>query len=287
MIVMNGVNLLAFVNSPLDRTAHARSDMIALSTLSTSATSRLIRIHGEQVLMREGALDAEMEAGEHVFLGLDDKSVAWFATRIEERDGLVSLRKVFVDGLLPKPETDLLAQARSLVHWHERHRFCANCGTATEMKDAGYRRMCHSCKAEHFPRTDPVVIMAIRYDDEFLLGRQESWPENMYSALAGFMEPGETIEQAVRREVMEEASISVGEVSYVASQPWPFPSSIMIGMSGIATSKDITIDPKELQDARWFHRDELKLMLAGRHPKGYYASRPQAIAHHVLSVAVQ
>jgi NAD+ diphosphatase len=218
---------------------------------------------------------------------LDADGVAWFATRVAEQEGLVPLRSLYVDGVLPKPVVDLLAQARSLVHWHERHGFCANCGSATEMQDAGYRRVCASCKAEHFPRTDPVVIMAIRHGDDFLLGRQAAWPPGMYSALAGFMEPGETIEQAVQREVLEEADIRVGKVSYLASQPWPFPSSIMIGVVGEALSRDITIDPSELEEAHWVSRDVLRQMLRGKHPQGHFASRPQAIAHYILRVASQ
>jgi NAD+ diphosphatase len=285
-------DFLAFVNSPIDRSAHLRKDQIALAAIAGSKKSRLVRICSDQVLMRDGKLVDQPEDGARdndgqIFLGLDADGVAWFATRVTEQDGLVPLRSIFVDGILPKPVVDLLAQARSLVHWHERHGFCANCGSATAMQDAGYRRVCASCKAEHFPRTDPVVIMAIRHGDDFLLGRQSSWPVGMYSTLAGFMEPGETIEQAVQREVLEEADIRVGKVSYLASQPWPFPSSIMIGVEGEALSRDITIDPSELEDARWVSRDMLHLMLQGKHPEGHFASRPQAIAHYILQVASQ
>jgi NAD+ diphosphatase len=279
---------LAFVNSPIDRSAHLRKDQIALAAMAGSAKSCLVRICGDQVLMRDGKLvDQPEDAEGRIFLGLDADGVAWFATRVAEQEGLVPLRSLYVDGVLPKPVVDLLAQARSLVHWHERHGFCANCGSATEMQDAGYRRVCASCKAEHFPRTDPVVIMAIRHGDDFLLGRQAAWPPGMYSALAGFMEPGETIEQAVQREVLEEADIRVGKVSYLASQPWPFPSSIMIGVVGEALSRDITIDPSELEEAHWVSRDVLRQMLRGKHPQGHFASRPQAIAHYILRVASQ
>jgi NAD+ diphosphatase len=242
--------------------------------------------------MRDGKLvdqpeDGAIDSTGRIFLGLDGDGVAWFAMRVAEQDELVGLRSIFVEGILPKPIVDLLAQARSLVHWHERHGFCANCGSATEMQDAGYRRVCAACKAEHFPRTDPVVIMAIKHGDDFLLGRQAAWPVGMYSTLAGFMEPGETIEQAVQREVLEETDIRVGKVSYLASQPWPFPSSIMIGAEGEALSRDITIDPSELEEARWVSRDELQQMLHGKHPEGHFASRPQAIAHYILRAASQ
>jgi NAD+ diphosphatase len=285
-------DFLAFVNSPIDRAGHLRKDAMALGTMAASAKSRLVRICGDQVLMRDGALvdqpeDGAGDASEQIFLGLDGEGVAWFAKRVAEQDGLAPLRSLYVDGVLPKPVVDLLAQARSLVHWHERHGFCANCGSATEMQDAGYRRVCGSCKAEHFPRTDPVVIMAIRHGDDFLLGRQSAWPVGMYSTLAGFMEPGETIEQAVQREVLEETNVRVGKVSYLASQPWPFPSSIMIGVVGEALSRDITIDADELEEARWVSRDVLRQMLRGKHPDGHFASRPQAIAHYILRVASQ
>ncbi len=235
--------------------------------------------------MADGALVDRMDDTAQIFLGLDEAGTAWFAMAVSEQDGLVPLRKIYSEGLLSKPVMDLLAQARSLVHWHERHGFCAACGTKSTLHDAGYRRVCPSCKIEHFPRTDPVVIMVVRHGDNFLLGRQASWPAHMYSALAGFMEPGETIEQAVAREVLEETSIAVDTVSYIASQPWPFPSSIMIGMQAEARNTDITIDPKELEDARWFSRDEVRLMLKGSHPDGLWASRPQAIAHYILKVA--
>ena len=155
------------------------------------------------------------------------------------------------------------------------------------MADAGYKRICSNCKTEHFPRTDPVVIMAVRHKDQVLLGRQASWPPNMFSALAGFMEPGETIEQAVAREVLEEAGIKVGAVSYVTTQPWPFPSSLMIGMIAEATTTEIKLDPAELEDARWFTRADLEMMLVGTHPEGLYASRPQAIAHAVVTAALR
>ncbi len=154
------------------------------------------------------------------------------------------------------------------------------------MADAGYRRHCEACGADHFPRTDPVVIMVVRDSNRFLLGRQASWGLGMFSALAGFMEPGETIEAAMRREVMEEAGIKVGNVSYVTSQPWPFPSSLMIGLLGEAETTDIVIDPKELETAKWFERDEVQAMLENMHPDGLTASHPYAIAHHIIKAAL-
>ncbi len=154
------------------------------------------------------------------------------------------------------------------------------------MKDAGYRRHCPRCTADHFPRTDPVVIIVVRSGDGTLLGRQASWVKGRYSALAGFMEPGETIEEAARREVFEESGIRVGAISYVASQPWPFPSSLMIGLIGEALNRDIVIDGNELEHARWFSRDELRLMFEDRHPEGLGVPPPMAIAHRILEAAL-
>ncbi|WP_328766143.1 NAD(+) diphosphatase [Devosia aurantiaca] len=154
---------------------------------------------------------------------------------------------------------------------------CANCGSATAVQESGWVRKCASCGTQHFPRTDPVVIMVVTHGDNLLLGRGASWPEKMYSVLAGFVEPGEDIETAVRREVFEESAIRVGDVTYIASQPWPFPMSLMIGCHGEATTTDITADPKELADARWVSREEAKTILAGAHPD-IATPRPGAIA---------
>src|SRR5262249_36937002 len=153
--------------------------------------------------------------------------------------------------------------------WHARHGFCANCGAATLIAEAGWKRECPACAAENFPRVDPVVIMAPVLGDKGLLGRQPKWPRGMHSALAGFMEPGETIEQAVARETLEEAGLVVAEVHIHSTQPWPFPSSLMIGCICEVVDDRITIDPHELESARWFSRDEARLLLKGAHPDGF------------------
>lgn len=195
---------------------------------------------------------------------------------------VVDLRTIAVEGLVPEGELGTLAQAKSLLSWHSRHRFCANCGAATRPATGGLRRDCPACGTQHFPRTDPVAIMLVTRGDRCLLGRQTRFVAGSYSCLAGFVSPGETIEDAVRREVMEEAGIRVGEVAYVASQPWPFPSSLMIGCFGEALSEAVTIDRTELEDARWFARDELVAMLARTHPDGLITPPPMAIAHHLM-----
>jgi NAD+ diphosphatase len=187
---------------------------------------------------------------------------------------------VEIRGLMPglsRLEGELIATGRALIGWHAVHRFCSNCGTPTLAESSGWVRKCPQCGTQHFPRTDPVVIMAITRGEKLLLGRGASWPERMYSLLAGFVEPGETIEAAVRRETMEESAIAVGPVRYVASQPWPFPMSLMFGCHGEATSEAITIDPLELADARWVGRPEVLQILAGTH-SSIAPPRPGAIA---------
>ena len=169
-----------------------------------------------------------------------------------------------MQGLVGPDHLAPLAEAKALLAWHARHRFCANCGAPTNVSQAGWKRECPSCKVEHFPRTDPVVIMLAIDGDRCLLGRAGRFVANMWSCLAGFVEPGESIEEAARRETLEEAGIICGSVKYFASQPWPFPMSLMIGCHAQATSTEITVDREELEDARWFTRDEVALMFTRR-----------------------
>lgn len=179
-------------------------------------------------------------------------------------------------------EAEIAATAKAVVQWHRSHRFCAVCGAASIPAQAGWQRRCGSCGAGHFPRTDPVVIMLITRGNAVLLGRSPGWPAGMYSCLAGFVEPGETIEAAVRREVAEEAGITVGAVRYLASQPWPFPASLMLGCEGEALDAAITLDPVELEDALWVSREDMVAVMAGGHP-AIRAPRRGAIAHALLS----
>jgi len=199
---------------------------------------------------------------------------------LQVHPGFPDAKFVEIRGLMPllsRLEGECIATGKALLGWHATHRFCANCGSPSAVESAGWVRKCPQCGTQHFPRTDPVVIMVIARGDELLLGRGPSWPERMYSLLAGFVEPGESIEAAVRREVLEESAVEVGPVRYVASQPWPFPMSLMFGCYGEATSHAITIDPVELVDARWVSRDEVRHMLAGKHAQ-INRPRPGAIA---------
>lgn len=280
--------MLAYVSSPLNRAHDLRIRNEELSALRRRPDCVVVRVRGDQVevdgdLPRRNVGAAAEE--EEVFLGLAEDGAPWFAARAPESASLAPLRGLMLAGIVDHGLLSILAQARSIIHWHERHGFCANCGSATVIRDAGYRRACAACGAEHFPRTDPVVIIAVTHGERILLGRQAAWAEGMYSALAGFCEPGETIEQAARREVFEEAGIRVGDIRYIASQPWPFPSSLMIGLIGEAATTEITVDTSEIQDARWFSREEARHMLTRSHPLGLHASHPYAIAHTLIAAA--
>lgn len=195
-------------------------------------------------------------------------------------NSFVELRGVMA--LLSPVEAEIAATARSLLEWHQSHRFCANCGAPSHPAQGGWQRKCHICTRMHFPRTDPVVIMLITHENKVLLGRAPQWPEGMYSLLAGFMEPGETIEAATRREVLEETGIQVGAVEYLASQPWPYPSSLMIGTWGAATSTKIQLDQNELQDAQWLTREDLLDVFAGRN-RNIFPARKGSIANFLLA----
>jgi NAD+ diphosphatase len=280
---------LAYVLNPLDRRANDRpnAEWIAMQRQRTDA--KLIRISGDSTLMNGGALVTGNIASDQptVFLGLDSQDTPWFAARSEPAEGMRDLRSLAMEEALPPEELGILAQARSLIQWHERRSFCSNCAARLELADAGYRRHCPGCGMDHFPRTDPVVIMVARHQGRILLGRQQPWKPGMYSALAGFVEPGETIEDAARREVFEEAGVRVGGVRYILSQPWPFVSNLMIGLVGEALSDEIIIDRNELEDARWFAADEARMMIARTHPDGLYAANPYAIAHELVRHALE
>ncbi|MGR3662862.1 MAG: NAD(+) diphosphatase [Paracoccaceae bacterium] len=182
---------------------------------------------------------------------------------------------------LSRRDAELAATARAILGWHENHIFCSKCGVRSIVGMSGWQRDCPDCGGHHFPRTDPVVIMLVTHGNSVLLGRSPGWPEGMFSLLAGFVEPGETIEAAVRREVLEETSVEVGRVSYLASQPWPFPASLMFGCHAEATSTDIKVDPIEIEEALWLTREEMMNVFAGGHER-INAPRNGAIAHFLL-----
>jgi len=277
----------AFCAQSLDRADHLRSDPAKLADLLADA--RLLRLDalvpeldgaGRLVWDTVNGGDAEL-----VFLGLHEGRAHFAAVPAEgNADPAYAQRPIW--GLLGQLSADDLALyggARSVLDWHARHKFCARCGQPTQLAKAGWQRNCSGCGAQHFPRVDPVAIMLVECDGLLLLGRQARFPPRSYSALAGFVEPGESIEDAVRREVFEEAGVRVGEVRYVASQPWPFPSQLMIGCLGHADSLELTIDETEIEDARWFTRAEVAEALEkGRDSASFLPPPPQAIAHHLL-----
>ena len=243
-------------------------------------------------LLKPGVTDVLAANGAPcIFLGLDgDRAV--FALDISAADnptkegplaGLGFFRDARAAGqMVSIKEAAIIAQAKAIIDWHQRHGFCPKCGAPTRMMDAGYRRLCDKCNAEHFPRVDPVVIMLATEGDACLVGRGKLFPQGMFSALAGFVEPGETIEEAVRRELMEEASVKVGEVSYWATQPWPFPSSLMIGCFAKATDRDVKVDRSELAELRWIERKVARELIEGKRVDGIMVPPPIAIAHHLI-----
>lgn len=304
----NGAEV-TFGGSALDRAAQLRGQPETLAALQPDALAMvfwrgkpLFHPGADVVLM---PMAETPEPDHRLFLGLDETGVALFAVDISSwcPDGQETqtlgafldpseqihpeLPGVFVElrAALPRLSprmAELAATARGLFEWHRSHGFCANCGTASDSAMAGWQRDCVACGRHHFPRTDPVVIMLILAGNATLLGRSPGWPDGMYSCLAGFVEPGETVEAAVRREVFEEAGITVGQVEYLTSQPWPFPASLMIGCLGMAEDEAITIDPAEIEDAIWVNKEDLARAMDGRH-ETIKPVRKGSIAHFLLS----
>jgi len=297
---------ISFAGSPLDRENLRRRERAWLEAQQKSPESRYLPLWRLQPLLKRGDERALAWAKreffediegvpEPVLLGTRD-GVAHFAidvSSVERPDESFGIADVasFEDlrasvALLPAGDAAIAAQARSLVDWHARHGHCAVCGGHTRSVQGGANRVCFDCQAEHFPRTDPVAIAIVVHGDRCMLGRGPGWPETMFSALAGFVEAGENLEEAVRREVFEESGVRVGAVRYVCSQPWPFPSSLMIGCIGLAESEEIAIDHAELDDARWFTRDALRAALEGRRPD-LSVPPPFAVAHHLIRAWVE
>jgi NAD+ diphosphatase len=226
-----------------------------------------------------------------IFLGLDGETAVFAldvsaATNPSDEAPLAGVG-YFCDArtaaqLVSIKDAAIIAQAKALIDWHQRHGFCPRCGAPTRIMDAGYRRLCSNCNSEHFPRVDPVVIMLATNGDACLIGRGKQFPQGMFSALAGFMEPGETIEEAVQRELMEEASVKVSDVTYYATQPWPFPSSLMIGCFAKAESREAKVDDNELAEVRWLERSIARAVIAGERVEGIRLPPPIAIAHHLI-----
>jgi NAD+ diphosphatase len=280
--------VIGFTGGRLDRADAIRHDPTAFAAAVADRRARLLKLHhylpevdGDGALGWTSLADAPDEAT-LVLLGLDDGAPRFAAAMPGDRAPGRSPALFAAIDAMAAGEAATYAAARSVLDWHARHGFCANCATPTTPFRAGWGRACQNCGTEHFPRVDPVVIMIAEHDGRALLGRQPAFPAGRYSALAGFLEPGESIEEAVAREIHEEAGIAVREVRYVASQPWPFASSLMIACVAQADDDAITLDRNELEDAIWVPRDEVRRVLAGE-PGPFLPPPPYAIAHTLLT----
>ena len=292
-----------FAGNPLNRASERRGDAAWVAEKLADPDSLSVVIWNGKPLVESGKaaksqiayvradLAGELSAGAErlLFMGLWNE-IAVFALDLDGRadpaDGPLQglgrfeeLRTIALD--LPPADAAILATAKAMFEWRRRHRHCAVCGNPSEPADGGWKRVCPACKAEHFPRTDPVVIMLATKGDRCLLGRQAAWPKGMFSALAGFLEPGESIEEACARELMEEAALRAVKVTYHSTQPWPYPSSLMIGLIAEVENEDATPDQTELEEVRWFTREEAKALVEGALP-GVGAPGKIAIAHQLI-----
>jgi NAD+ diphosphatase len=300
--------MIPFVGNPLNRASEKRTDANWIEAKRRDPTSRILPIWRLEPFLLEpespaaptrlGFLRPEAADGlagkdaPCIFLGLEGER-AVFAIDISAggeavKGGALGRLGYFQEArtaaqTVSIQDAAMIAQAKALIDWHQRHGFCPRCGAPTKIMDAGYRRLCGECKAEHFPRVDPVVIMLATDGEACLVGRGKQFPAGMFSALAGFVEPGETIEEAVQRELMEEASVKVNSVSYYATQPWPFPSSLMIGCFAKAANREAKPDEIEIAEVRWLERSHAReLIITGRQIDGVRVPPPIAIAHHLI-----
>jgi len=279
--------MIGFTGAGLDRADHLRLDAERLADMMANADARLLRLETLDPLLGEDGKLAWTPlagaAGEFLFLGIEDGAPLFAPLLRLEALGQRAWSVFRLLALMSPKEAAIWGAARSLNEWHNRHRFCGICGTATDHYRAGWGRKCPGCGAEHFPRVDPVVIMLAEHDGRVLVARQPQYPPGRYSALAGFVEPGESIEEAVARELMEEAGVAVSNVRYVASQPWPFPGSLMIACIADAESDALRLDPTELEHGFWVDRAGVTAALGGAPDAPFLAPPPFAIANTLLT----
>jgi NAD+ diphosphatase len=278
---------IGFTGSGINRADHLRLDEAKLAEMAGHEAARLLTLAElDPVLGEDGRLawvslgeaDSEVEL---IFLGLEGDTPL-FAPLVRAELGRRAWSVFRTLGLMSPEETAIWGAARSLIEWHNRHLFCGRCGAPTASFRGGWGRRCTGCRLEHFPRIDPVVIMLAEHEDKVLIGRQPQYPEGRFSALAGFIEPGESIEEAVARELSEEAGLIVSNVRYIASQPWPFPGQLMIACVAEAQSDEVVLDRNELDDAMWVDRAQVLAALAGDPSAPFLAPPPFAIAHSLL-----
>jgi NAD+ diphosphatase len=270
-----------FFSGPgIDRADPVRVDAARLTEFADSGNARqLVWRDGLPAVGEDGHLEWARVTSPDLFLGLSAGRACFSAAEQPVTNARAAFDTI---AELAHEEAPLFATALSLAWWHSRHRFCGNCGAQSETVRGGWSRLCSRCSAQHFPRVDPVVIMLAEHEGRLLLGRQPQYPPGRYSALAGFLEPGESIEAAVARELNEEAGIEVADVMYVASQPWPFPSSLMIGCHARALGSELRVDRTELEDARWFTRAEIEKGIAGEPGASFQPPPRFAIARTLL-----
>ena len=279
---------IGFTGSPLLRLDNERSDAEGFARRLADPRARLLRLEGLDPVLSGASLtwvgiEERDPAVELALLGmLEDRPAFVALTPAARGKPMFALLRVLAE--LPATEAALWGAARSLVDWHARHRFCGRCAAATEVARAGWGRRCPQCGGEHFPRTDPVVIMLAEHAGRVLVGRQPRFPAGRYSALAGFIEVGESVEEAVARELFEEAGVRATQVRYVASQPWPFPSSqLMLGCVATVQSDALVIDRDELEDLMWVDREGVRAALAGAEGAPFLPPPPYTIANALLT----
>lgn len=296
-------SLVGFSNNVLNRDAENRDDKSIIAAFESDSTRYYLFSQGKVILRKEERAQVLFSIEETKQFKVDKEKAVLLG---EAQDGMrialpvsvdletleepwvaYDLRSLLYSGSVSEEDAGAIAQAGGLLFWNAQNQFCGKCGAKSKSAIGGYRRDCPSCDGRLFPRTDPVVIMLTVKDDKCLMGRSPHFPQGWFSTLAGFVEPGETMEDAMRRETFEESGIKVGRVKYHASQPWPFPHSLMLGLYGEAVSEEIAMDESELEDCRWFHRDEVKLMMSESHPDGLICPPNKAISSALVKFWVE
>jgi NAD+ diphosphatase len=281
-----------FSQNPLDRLDSTRRNPKEVEKLKASSNTKFILFDNDKVLFDKQTKNCffsniELDTTDAILLGREN-DINYFVLNkpIYKNTQAIPLREFANSSFLKKEKLGIIAQASAILNWHNNHKYCSFCGNKTLMKHAGWRRDCISCERQHFPRVDPVVIMLVTYGQYCLVGRGVNFPKNRYSCLAGYMESGETIEDASRRELFEEAGVIGLDVKYKLSQPWPFPSTLMIGVHVKAKSQKLTIDKHEIADAKWIHKDDIKKILHGDESFGFSIPSKIAVARNLLEIWV-